>query len=185
MRLFISINFDEQTKQKIKEKQDILKKYSSSGNFTKKDNLHITLVFLGEIESKQLSKIKNIMAEIKLPSFYINITKYGMFKHNNNIFWLEISKNNILNNLYLELYNKLTDAGFNIEFRKFVPHLTIVRELKIKDTINGHSISNIIDELNSKYQDKIVLKVNKFSLMNSERINGKLTYTELFNQKLE
>ena len=44
MRLFIAINFDDKIKDELCLLIDKLKNYSVSGNFTKRENLHLTLV---------------------------------------------------------------------------------------------------------------------------------------------
>ena len=47
MRLFIAINFDEETKQSIIAVQRRLREWGR-GNFSHPENLHLTLAFLGE-----------------------------------------------------------------------------------------------------------------------------------------
>lgn len=49
MRLFIAIEFTDLVKKHLANEIKLLKNYSSSGNFTLVENLHLTLVFLGEI----------------------------------------------------------------------------------------------------------------------------------------
>ena len=64
MRLFIAINFDDSFKTGLLNIINTLKRNGIKGNFTLSDNLHLTLVFLGEIEHSSPSKVKaTIMGE--------------------------------------------------------------------------------------------------------------------------
>lgn len=66
MRLFIAINFEEKVKLKLNEAQNYLKKYAAYGNFSSSENLHLTLVFLGETEAGRLFEIKNAIDNINI-----------------------------------------------------------------------------------------------------------------------
>jgi 2'-5' RNA ligase len=72
----------------------------------------------------------------------------------------------------MRLRKELISNGFKIDDKKFSPHITLGREILLKD--------------NSVWDFKInaAEKVNKISLMKSERINGKLVYTEVFAKQL-
>ena len=60
MRLFIAINPDTDTKEKILAKQNELHKYFCKGNFSRYELLHLTVIFLGEIEPNRLSLVKKL-----------------------------------------------------------------------------------------------------------------------------
>ena len=57
MRTFIAIEFDNETKKNITQLQNKIKNDCKKGNFTVKDNLHLTMHFLGEIEQEDLDGI--------------------------------------------------------------------------------------------------------------------------------
>jgi 2'-5' RNA ligase len=48
MFLFIAVNFDDATKNKLGGITRLLAAGATSGNFTATDNFHLTLVFIGE-----------------------------------------------------------------------------------------------------------------------------------------
>ncbi len=60
MRLFIAAHFPEETNRHFLEFTDILRK-SAEGNFTKPQNLHMTLIFLGDTKPADAEKIKELM----------------------------------------------------------------------------------------------------------------------------
>jgi len=53
MRLFIAINFPDEIKATIAKIRDGLKEKAFRGNFSSDENLHLTLVFLGECDLRQ------------------------------------------------------------------------------------------------------------------------------------
>lgn len=171
MRLFIAVNFSDEVKEKMKGYIDNLKAISERGNFTRVDNLHLTVVFIGE--TNNLSAVKSVMDNIKGKSFVLSIFGLGKFRrYTGDIYWAGVQRNKELEDLQYSLSTSLINEGFNIDRRDFKPHITLGREVVIKDnpSFNIPAISMTVD---------------KISLMKSERLNGKLVYTELYNKKLE
>lgn len=174
MRLFIAINFNEETKQKLLEAQNLLRESSLRGNFSRKENLHITVVFIGEVDNAE--KIKQLMSNTNLQRFKINFSSMGKFyRDNGELWWIGINHNETLQELYNQLSTKLKENGFKIDGKKFNPHLTLARGVKLKGNID-----------NSKFCDNLSITTNveSFDLMKSERINGVLTYTKIYSKKL-
>ena len=66
MRLFIAINFDPETKRKLLEVQHRLRELGK-GNFSREDNLHLTLAFIGEVPMERLEDVKAAMDQVKFP----------------------------------------------------------------------------------------------------------------------
>jgi flavodoxin len=66
---------------------------------------------------------------------------------------------------------QITDAGYDFDKRKFTPHLTLAREAQLKSEFDLTAYSARLRS--------IVTSVSKISLMKSERIHGRLTYTEI------
>lgn len=170
MRLFIAINFNENIKYKLEDYITELKGYALKGNFTSTDNLHMTLVFLGEV--RNVKAIEEILDNINLIKTKLYIEGTGTFKRRGgDIYWAGIRKNTEIENCYDDLCRRLSEAGFNIEKRPFRPHITLGREVILK------SEPNVIFE-------EMSMEVNKISLMKSERINGKIKYTEIYEKVL-
>ena len=64
MRLFIAINFNNETRSRLLALCDELRANSRGGNFTSMENLHLTLVFIGEVSPKKVDKIKAILETV-------------------------------------------------------------------------------------------------------------------------
>lgn len=178
MRLFIAINLNNDNKDNILKIINELRKQSVRGNFTTRPNLHLTVVFIGEIEDSREGDIINAINSITVLPFHITISGLGRFKgrDNGDLYWLGISENKSLNILYKQLFNALIDFGFEIESREFKPHLTIGR--------NVITNSTVIDRLKENLP-LFTNVVKSIDLMKSERINGILTYTKLYSKTLE
>jgi len=176
MRLFIAANFSEETRKRLLAFRDELRSLSERGRFTSPENLHLTLVFLGECDAKQADAAKRSMNALTFDPFTITVSGVGYFdKGRPNLVFCELQNDDgrrKLCQLQSELSENLSAKGFKLESRKFWPHITMGREVVWKD-IGDHSSSigagfPVIEE-----------RVACFELMKSERINGKLTYTSI------
>ena len=78
-RTFIAINLPEEIKEKLAEYQ--LKWPELPCRWTKKENLHITLIFLGYLSDEELLNLSKITKEVakRHPVFSLNLNKiyYG------------------------------------------------------------------------------------------------------------
>lgn len=168
VRLFIAIPFDDKTKREILVLRNKIRNHAESGRFTQEDHFHLTLVFLGEVPEERLEEISNIMNSIKWSPFPLTLDRMGTFqREGGDLYWLGCEKCPLLMKLQKELADRLRVAGFNIEFRTYMPHLTIGRQVTSKK-IQEPDFPNIL------------YPVTHFSLMESQRIGGKLIYTEIY-----
>lgn len=167
MRLFISVDFTEEILNVLTDSMKQLKKQSVSGGFTRHENLHLTLAFIGETEEKDVEKVIRCMEKIKMQPFEMSISGSGRF---GDLWWVGIEKNEKLAQLADQLRKEIRSADLPVDGKKFNPHVTIARRVK---PVRSH------DDITLKVP-RTTMTVNGFSLMNSERIAGKLTYTELF-----
>lgn len=177
MRLFIAVNLDESVKCELEKIITSLKPNIKKGSFTLHDNLHLTLIFLGEIAPAKTSIIKQVMQEVQGIPLELSFAGLGYFKRREgNILWMGVNRNEMLRDIYEQLYKKLTRAGFKLETREFKPHLTFGRKIIANQNFDIVSFSQSIPV--------IKMNVMRISLMKSERINEKLTYTEIYAKNL-
>ena len=169
MRLFIAVNLiNDDT---LIEYINILKIASSSGNFTRPENLHLTLAFIGE--TKNHLKVKEILKNLKVKKFTFKFSGIGKFsKPNGDIYFAAVENNNALSSLVKQLTEKLNQNDFKIENRAFKPHITLARKVNV----NNNTVDNFPEK---------EISVEKISLMKSETINGQLKYTEIYYKLLD
>ncbi|MCL2068216.1 MAG: RNA 2',3'-cyclic phosphodiesterase [Treponema sp.] len=174
MRLFIAVFLSNEVKTELQRLQEQLKVQSYKGSFTRHENLHLTLAFLGETEEERLNSLYQIVQEMKYPAFEIAFSRTGCFTHSGKeLWWIGADPNDpnlpTLNLIHGQLINRLKEGGFPVELKPFKAHITLGREIK-------HSQPIVLD------CRKINIKMDRLSLVKSERIRGVLTYTEIFGQ---
>jgi len=179
-RLFISVNCDEKVKKQILCVQEKIKALSVKGNFSLPENIHLTLVFIGETPDDTIPLLTSAIEKALYPPaapFTLTFTATGCFKHSNKeLWWIGTDHNDkyldTLKTIRGRITNDLLSNGVHFDNRPFNPHITLGREIK-------HELPIIIPK------QEIIYPVNRISLMRSERISGKLTYTEIFGVDLK
>jgi 2'-5' RNA ligase len=169
MRLFTAINFTPEIKVALMNHIALLKTTSLRGNFTTENNLHLTINFIGETD--RVAAVKEVLSAIEAEPFTLTLGKTGVFRRSGgDIHWIGIEKNPKLDSLHKQLSDALRLKGFSLENRDYKPHITLGREVVLKQIPEFHQ--------------HLGMTVTRISLMNSERIKGKLVYTEIFGKNL-
>jgi len=136
MRIFIGINLSKEIKEDIYEKIKIFKENFRSLRWVKKENLHITLKFIGDFQ-EEIENLIEILEEIDFAPFKVEISDFDFFPNKKipRVFYLGVrdEKENILK-LYKNIENKLRKIGIKKDKRRFIPHITIARK-KNKDRV--------------------------------------------------
>lgn len=180
MRVFIGIELDESMKEYIFKNQQIVKNNSVKGNYSRKENFHLTLRFIGEVNDVQIDDLKKTIDETaKISStFKLKSGELGYFpRKNKKIIWVGISEGQrSLQQLFNVLENNLQKHGFERDERGFKPHITIAREV-----ILNMDFKPLTEKVKIENRD---IPVNKISLMESTRIDGKLTYRPIYTKNL-
>jgi len=121
MRTFISIDMPENVKREIKKIQNLLPVFI--GKKTERENLHLTLKFLGKIDGLKMLEVKKKLREIKLNKFEVEVNLIGVFSEKFvRIVWLYLKG---CDELQKQVDEKLKDL-FESE-KRFMSHLTIAR----------------------------------------------------------
>jgi len=166
MRLFIAINFNNDTRSRLVALRDELRGKSEHGYFSTPENLHLTLVFLGECDTGQTAAVKKATDAVGFNPFNAAIERVGRFKHSGgDIWWAGLREDKPLMALQNELSNNLRAAGFVLETRKYSPHVTLGRE--------------VLTNAAPWKIDAFGETVYTIDLMESKRIGGKLIYTSI------
>ena len=169
MRLFIAVNFDNETKGKILAVQERLRLRAPIANYTRPDNLHLTVLFIGETEN--VSAIRKMIAIRFLKPFDITFDRAGTFGRG--LYWIGISDVPELDALAEAFAEDAEAAGLPFDAKKaFTPHITIARE----------AVPAARPNLDF---EPFTMHVDRVSLMKSERVRGVLTYTEVYGKSIK
>lgn len=176
MRIFIALLFETITKDIISDIALEVKNISSSGNFTTYNNLHLTLLYLGETSEADLKIISKKLNEIEFTSFEYETKDIKYFKKSSSqvVAYLSVEKSDNLQSLYHQIRLKLKEIGIDFDSIKYTPHITLGRKVIVKKDCSLEDI----------YCNKLILKANRISVMESKRVNNKLVYEEIFNVPL-
>lgn len=161
MRIFIAIRLTEAFKASILDAQEGLKEQGIRGNFTRPENLHLTLVFIGETD--RIDDIKTAVASVRFDPFVITTGQLGCFNGRSRVLWMGIQGKEKMKTLALRLRKALDERGINYSHGPFQPHITLVRQ-------------STETPLDIEVEDAC-MTIRDIVIMKSERINGRLVYT--------
>lgn len=175
MRLFTAILLEKSVVESLCAAEAELSRRSAHGNFTRRENLHLTLNFLGE--STRVAAVWQAMEKVSRPAFQLRVKGLGRFRRSGgDLWWAGVEPCPPLLQLQKELADGLRTAGFSLEDRDYRPHLTLGREVVLSDGVDPRQLELL---------PETEMRVRRVSLMRSDRLNGRLTYTELFSHPLE
>lgn len=170
MRLFIAINFEQATKESMLAVQRRLREWGA-GNFSRPENLHLTLAFLGEIATDRIAAVRRAMDGVSVSPMELTFDHMGRFKRDGgDLWWIGLHENKALAALQSDLARRLTGEGFRLESLRFSPHITLAREVRLQAQPDRAALLGM----------PFTASADRISLMRSERIQGKLTYTEQY-----
>lgn len=131
MRAFVAIDLDDETKDKLWGLVQELRAYKSDVRWVKRDSLHLTLKFLGDVPEGRLPSIEEALygAASFTGPFEIEIKGTGAFPSYSRprVLWVGIKETDRLFGLQQEVEDKLLELGFEKEKRPFHPHITLGR----------------------------------------------------------
>ncbi|MFP4117720.1 MAG: RNA 2',3'-cyclic phosphodiesterase [Candidatus Woesearchaeota archaeon] len=158
-RCFIALDLDEHVREKIARLQeDLDAKGLFKGKFTEKENIHLTLKFLGEITEEKIDTVKTRVSHIRMNRFNAQITKAGVFTRKAvRIVWLALDSPEV------RKLQSVVDTSLEKHFtkeRRFMGHITIARVKKVYDT---DALLEYLDSLDPR----ISVDVASFSLRSS------------------
>lgn len=178
MRVFIGVDFSQEIKDRLDTIKTKVQKNSLKGNYTLKENFHLTLQFIGDVNHNELLLLKKIVKNVvnEFGAFSIKAEGIGEFRRpQGNIVFVGVNKSQRLNEIYNLLNDELRKNGFTFENRSYTPHITLGRQVKYNREFN---IKNL-------HFSPIEIDVNKVTLFESVRFNGVLTYIPILEVNLK
>ena len=172
-RCFVSVKIPnalkdccERTQQEIKEGNLVDAKY------TQRNNLHLTLKFLGEIDDETIQSVSERLEKIKFSKFDVSLNGAGTFLQEGEvkIIWHALGGEDLMN-LQKEVDNTLQEL-FPPE-KRFMAHITLAR---VKQTTKKKELD---ETLKSLHYDGKKYEIDRFFLMESTPADEGSTYTEI------
>ena len=163
MRLFIAIQLSNDMKDSIEAVQDEFRDQGVKGNYTIRENMHLTLAFIGEYGD--LDRVLDALENVEFAPFDMTLNRVGNFT---DLWWTGINNNKELNDLVKSVRHALAEAGIPFDRKRFMPHITFLR----KPVYTGS------DDLSTNLKPT-TMKVEHISLMLSTRGKNGMIYSEM------
>ena len=164
MRLFIAIQFSPTLRESLLDAAGQLRSQCLEGRFTTPENLHLTLAFIGEVPSDKPAR--RALETLSFSPFPLSLEGSGHFRE---LWWVGLHRSRELDKLARDVRQALKQQGITIDEKPFRPHITLARQTRWETPIHLEIAP-------------ASMTVEAISLMESRRINGKLTYIERFRQ---
>ncbi len=165
MRLFVAIELSDEIKDALCAVMVFLRAQGVRGNYTSRENLHLTLAFIGE--SERIDDAISALNSVTPAAFDVMVGGFGFFWK---LLWAGVEKNEHLYMLADDVQNALKRAGFVLEQREFVPHITLVRKMQHETCVLPIST------------ERTRMTINTLSLMSSSCDNGMIRYSRVFSK---
>lgn len=165
MRQFIAIRLDDNVKDALTAVQKTLRANRVGGNYTKIENLHLTLAFIGEYGDPD--RVLEVIRSVPFEPIPIRLQGFGSF---GDLYWCGLARSDELSAYVGRLRRALAAADIPFDRKKFSPHITLLRKPST-DRMPGVAVP------------EASMTARRVSLMRSERGKNGMIYTELGNNE--
>jgi 2'-5' RNA ligase len=100
------------------------------GRTMREETLHLTLLFLGEVERTRLDELKKAAGALRVPPFTFRLQQVAVWRHNRICYVAPVDAVPELEQLAEALRLAMGGAGFPFDHRGFAPHVTLLRNVE-------------------------------------------------------
>jgi len=182
IRTFICIELSDSVKDELALVINEIK-HIRTVKWVKPQNIHLTLKFLGDVDTELISTIKDAVdkAAQHFDKFDINLAQFGAFPHfkRPRVYWVGLKDSSKkLGQLHAAIEKEMEQIGFSREQRRFSPHLTLGR---VKSDQHSRELGAFFQQQQSL---STTLTVNEVVVMKSELTPAGSIYTPMNKIKL-
>ncbi len=175
MRLFVAVRFGGAALDELCRTRDALTRIKLRGRMTARENLHLTLAFLGEQPECAVPQLRQAMERAALAPFALTLAAPGRFRQERgDVWWVGTQPCPPLEALARRLRRELARAGFSVDEKPFCAHVTLGRGVVLPEDFQRETLPDCTARQ----------EVISIALMQSTRVNGVLTYTPVFTVSL-
>lgn len=176
MRLFVALFPPDEARDALEDWQEGL----AGADWTHGDDLHLTLRFIGEVDSGTADDIHVALQAIEAPSFELHVRGLGRFatRDRPRALYAAVPRNDALEHLHAKVERAVVQAGQQPEPRRFTPHVTLAR---LRDVPIA-----AVDRFVAAHGDAQIapFTVDEFALVESTLGKGGAVYRTLATYKL-
>ena len=154
IRSFIAIEISDEVRERLKALQQDLKKAGAKIGWVAPENIHLTLVFLGDLFRSQVEPLAHSLDVVAAPciSFRYEVAGSGFFGSPRapRVLWVGVNEwAGAVTDLQARVLTAVRDLGLKTEDRPFHPHLTIGR-VRTRDRVDELT-SRLASAKNTQY----------------------------------
>ena len=168
MRLFVAVRFGGDALDELCRTRDALARIKLRGRMTARENLHLTLAFLGEQPERAVPQLRQAMERAAIAPFALTLAAPGRFRQERgDVWWVGMQPSLPLEALARRLRRELARVGFSVDEKPFRAHVTLGRGVVLPEDFQREALPAC-----SARQ-----AVAEIALLQSARVGGALTYT--------
>lgn len=177
MRVFVALDLPQKTKDNLARSASQFAEHANGGNFIPKENYHVTLHFLGNVDESDLIYVQSAMDGIRdLPAPQLAVSQFAMLRASD-IVCARLKQSSELTTLHDALGDKLEQNGFEVEHRAYRPHVTLIRKKNF--TLPFSEVTKSVNVYNMPFDAcNVVLYESVFG-------DKGVTYRELYKVQLQ
>ncbi|WP_258083307.1 RNA 2',3'-cyclic phosphodiesterase [Thermococcus thermotolerans] len=138
MRAFIAIEVSDEVRDNLMKAQERIGSKAAKIKFVERENFHVTLKFLGEIDEVLAEEVKKALAEIakKHKKHRVKVKGIGVFPNPNyvRVIWAGIENDDGIKAIAKDVEREMRRLGFKKD-KDFVAHITIGRVKFVRDKL--------------------------------------------------
>jgi 2'-5' RNA ligase len=124
MRLFVALSIPDDVAASLM----LLQGGVPGARWQSRDQLHLTLRFIGEVNGSDMAALDDALAGIDAPAFELQLHSVGQFGHKQpDALWAAARPNDLLNHLQRKVDTAIRRVGQPQDAHKFVAHVTVAR----------------------------------------------------------
>ena len=160
MRLFVAINLSDTMKDALIHVQNEMFNHGIRGNYTREENLHLTLAFIGEYSDPHTAM--DALSLVSFSPFTLESEGMGCF---GDLWWADMKESAPLNAVVRRIRRALAEREIPFDRKRFSPHITLIRKAT--------------GEMPGIQPAPVSMTVTNISLLKSVRGRNCMIYTEL------
>jgi RNA 2',3'-cyclic 3'-phosphodiesterase len=185
VRAFIAVEISDPVRQSLADLEAELKKTSARVGWVAPQNIHLTLVFLGEVFLGQVRKLGSALDSIaaETPVFSYEVAGAGAFgsPRSPRVLWVGVQESGTaLATLQGRLAEAVRALGFHVEDRAFKPHLTLGR---VRTRQGVDELTSVLQSANNTRYGSV--EVCRLLLMQSHLEHQGVSYSVLHTSALK
>jgi len=177
VRTFVAIEIEKPILDRIEDIRDVLREADADIKWAERENTHLTLKFIGEIDAAQVEPIKAALQALAARSspFELAVRGVGSFpKGHPRVIWVGADEpTGALQRLQEGVDETLAGFGVERDDREFSPHLTLGR---VRSGRNIRKLMSILESIPAELGNS---RVGSFTLFESKLTPRGPTYSAL------